>query len=97
MFAMAYPFGRLFPLAQTTFVVSLALAVGDMALLYWRRPKVVCKRELNTVLSLSDPNPVGMYVENQGSIHLNLTIVDDLPVQFQKRDFEMHVPLPAGE
>jgi uncharacterized protein (DUF58 family) len=97
MFALAYPFGWLFPLAQTVFVGFSGLVLTDWMLLFLRKPKVRCKRELNPVFSLSDPNPVKIFVENQGSIFLNLSIVDELPVQFQKRDAEIHISLPAGQ
>ena len=94
---MSYPFAWLFPLAQTAFVAFLGLALTDGLLLFLRRPKVLCKRELNPVFSLSDPNGVKLFVENQGSIYLNLSIADELPDQFQKRDFEIKIPLPAGQ
>jgi len=97
LFALAYPFWWLFPLAQTALVVVFTAALADVALLYWRRPKLVCKRELGAVFSLSDPNPIGMYVENQGNVYLDLSIADEFPVQFQKRDAVVQVPLPAGE
>ena len=96
LFALSYPFGLLFPLAQTVFVASVALLLADVLLLFWRKPKVVCERETNPVFSLSDPNPVCLSIENQGNWRLNATIVDELPVQFQRRDFEVKLTLPPG-
>jgi uncharacterized protein (DUF58 family) len=97
LFALAYPFGWLFPMAQTGCVLLLALVLGDIALLYGQRPKLICKREVPAIFSLNDPNTVSMYVENQGRIYFNLIIADELPVQFQKRDFDIQLPLSAGE
>lgn len=97
LFSLAYPFGWLFPLAQTAFVVALAFVLVDVALLYLRKPAVRCIRELNPVFSLSDPNPVEVYVENAGNLRLNLNVVDELPVQFQQRDFEARLTLRPGE
>ncbi|MFN0215417.1 MAG: DUF58 domain-containing protein [Saprospiraceae bacterium] len=97
IFALSYPFGWLFPLAQTAFVGFLALALTDWMLLFFRKPKVLCRRELNPVFSLSDPNTVSLFVENQGDIFLNLSIADELPIQFQKRDFEVKISLPPGQ
>ena len=96
LFALAYPFGLLFPLAQTALVVAAALVATDVALLFWRKPKVVCERDVNPVFSLSDPNPVQLSIENQGNWHLNLTIADELPIQFQRRDFEVKLAMPPG-
>ncbi|MBX2890680.1 MAG: DUF58 domain-containing protein [Saprospiraceae bacterium] len=94
LFALAYPLGWLFPLAQTALIVALALTVADAALLYGRRPKIVCERILNPVFSLSDPNPVTLHLENQGNVFYRATIADELPFQFQRRDFEVELSLP---
>jgi uncharacterized protein (DUF58 family) len=96
LFALAFPFGLLFPLAQTAFVAAAALVLTDIFLLFWRKPKVVCERELNPVFSLSDPNPVRLHLENQGDWHLNVAIADELPIQFQRRDFEVTLSLPPA-
>jgi uncharacterized protein (DUF58 family) len=97
LFALAYPFPWLFPLAQTALTGLLGLALTDGFLLFFKRPKVQGNRSLNPVFSLSDSNPVSWFVENQGSFFLRLKIVDELPVQFQKRDFELDIALPAGQ
>ncbi|MBL7825864.1 MAG: DUF58 domain-containing protein [Saprospiraceae bacterium] len=96
LFAMAFPFNWLFPLAQAALVLASGLVLTDLLLLYGRRPNLVCKRETNPVYSLSDPNQVGIFLENKSRLHLNLTITDELPVQLQKRDFEIRESLPAG-
>ncbi len=93
-FALAYPFGILFPLAKTLFVAALALTATDMVLLFRRKPALQCKRILHPVFSLSDPNPVRLYIENQGNLHLNVSVTDELPVQFQRRDFDIKISLP---
>jgi len=97
VFAMAYPFGLLLPLAKTGFFVALALVAVDAALLFLRRPQVDCQRTLHAIFSLSDPNTVRIHLANRGALHLHLTVVDELPFQFQRRDFEVHLDLPPGE
>ena len=97
LFALAYPFGWLFPLAQMTLGVGVAVLLGDILLLFARKPRLVCERRLSQVFSLSDPNEVTIALENQGNIYLNTTITDELPVQFQRRDFEVKCALPPGQ
>jgi uncharacterized protein (DUF58 family) len=97
LFALAYPFGGLFPLAQTALAVFVGLVLTDWMLLFLRNPKVICKRELNPVFSLSDPNAVKLFVENQSNLQLKLSIADELPVQFQQRDFEIKISLAPRE
>lgn len=94
---MSYPFAGLYPLAQTAFVGFVGIVLTDVLLLFMRRPRVVCKRSLNPVFSLSDPNPVKWYLENQGNIYLHCTVADELPVQFQLRDFEIKIGLAPGQ
>ncbi|MBK8192606.1 MAG: DUF58 domain-containing protein [Lewinellaceae bacterium] len=93
-FALAFPFGILLPLAKTLFVAALVLTATDMALLFRRKPALQCRRILHPVFSLSDPNPVKLYIENQGNLHLNVAVADELPVQFQRRDFDIKISLP---
>lgn len=96
-FALTYPFAWLFPWAQTAFVAVLGCVLTDGLLLYIRRPKVSCKRSVNPVFSLSDPNPVTWLLENNGSILLHITLADELPIPFQIRDFEVKMTLKPGE
>ncbi|MEI6410304.1 MAG: DUF58 domain-containing protein, partial [Bacteroidota bacterium] len=93
LFALAFPFAWLFPIAKTALALALALAGTDFALLYLRRPKLKCRRELNPIFSLSDPNPVEIYVENQHNMRLKMKVLDELPEQFQRRDFEIALTL----
>ncbi len=96
LFTLAYPFSALFPLALTAFTVAVAAVLVDAALLYLRRPQVACRREVAPILSLSDPNPVQIQMENNGALWLSLNLIDELPVQFQRRDFAVRRALPPG-
>jgi len=96
LFALAFPFAWLFPVAQAAIVGALALALTDFLFLYWRRPELQAKRILNPIFSLSDPNPVEIYLENKTGMHLHLKVTDELPEQFQRRDFEIGLHLSPG-
>jgi uncharacterized protein (DUF58 family) len=96
LFTLAYPFGVLFPLALTAFTVGMVLVLADVALLYLRRPQMQCRRETAPIFSLSDPNPVSIHLANTGPLRLSVNIIDELPVQFQRRDFTIRHTLPPG-
>lgn len=96
-FALAYPFPWLLPAAKIALTGAGGLLLADVLLLYVRRPRISCERRLNPVFSLSDPNEVVIALENQGNIHFSLSIADELPVQFQRRDFEIECDLPPGQ
>ena len=93
LFALAYPFDFLYPVAQAAFVAAVAVVGVDVALLFGRRPNVLCTRVLNPVFSLSDSNPVTLALHHAGNLQLHLSVVDELPVPFQRRDFEERLVL----
>lgn len=97
LFALAFPFAVLLPLAKLAFTLALVLVGVDAALLFIRKPNVLARRKLNPVFSLSDPNPVEVFLDNKGSLHLNLTVLDELPEQFQMRDFEFKIALAPAD
>jgi uncharacterized protein (DUF58 family) len=96
LFALAYPFEWLLPLAKAVFTIAGLLVLTDLILLFTRRPKVQCKRTMSAVFSLSDPNKISLYFENRSNILLQMEVYDELPFQFQKRDFKYDIALPAG-
>lgn len=96
LFALAYPFEWLLPLAKAAFAIAGLLVITDLLLLFVRRPKVQCKRTMNAVFSLSDPNKVSLYFDNYSNLYLQMEVYDELPFQFQKRDFKYDIALPAG-
>lgn len=97
LFAMSYPLDWLFPLAQIAFSALILLTAGDLFILFYRRPEISAARNTVPVFSLGDPNPVVINVENRSSLTLQASITDELPVQFQIRDFSMSQWLMPGE
>jgi len=97
LFALAYPFEWLLPLAKAVFAIAGLLVITDLLLLFVRRPKVQCKRTMNAVFSLSDPNKVSLDFVNRSNIYLQMEVYDELPFQFQKRDFKYDIALPEGQ
>ncbi|MBK8557090.1 MAG: DUF58 domain-containing protein [Lewinellaceae bacterium] len=97
VFALAYPFSWLFPVAVVALGILLVVVVADLLLLFRRKPGFWAERRLGQVFSLSDPNPVSIQVENRSSMQLHVNVVDELPVQFQRRDFEQQLRLAPNE
>jgi uncharacterized protein (DUF58 family) len=57
----------------------------------------ICKRHAPERLSNSDDNELGIYIENRYSFSVAVGIIDEIPVQFQKRDVWFKTSLKAGE
>jgi uncharacterized protein (DUF58 family) len=74
-----------------------ALSVTDIALLFGKMVRVRGVRETPKVLSLSDENTVRLHLTNTGSLPISLEVIDELPDQFQKRDFNLRLSLKPDE
>ena len=97
LFVVSFPVDILFPVAQTVFVLALIIVFVDVMLLFRKETKIKCRRHLPKVFSLGDENKVRIAITNQSNQKLNLTVIDELPVQFQARDFEKKITLDTGE
>lgn len=97
VFVLSFPFGFLFPLAQTLFVLALVLVAVDGMLLYGGGEKLKVRRYLPKVFSLGDPNRVRIELENLSNQKLKLKVIDEIPVQFQIRNFEKVLELEPEE
>jgi uncharacterized protein (DUF58 family) len=97
VFALGYVLPVLYPVGIGFFCVAMGVTILDLALLFGKNVKVTAERRLPKLLSLSDENKVELHITNHSPHSLRLTVVDELPVQFQLRDFEQKVGLHAGE
>jgi uncharacterized protein (DUF58 family) len=97
LFIAAFSYAWLFPIAQTTLVVGLGIVMADIILLFNKKTKVEAKRHVPKMMSLGDANRVALDIINQSNQRFKVTLIDEIPIQFQKRDFEMALILRGGE
>lgn len=97
LFALCYVVPMLYPVGIGAFCVAVALITADLILLFGKKVNVTAERRLPKLLSLSDENKVMLQIANLSPRPLRLTVVDELPVQFQIRDFEQKIGLHSGE
>ena len=96
-FLLSFPIRDLFPVAQTLLVATIAITIADALLLFAKNTRVVARRIVPKILSLGDNQTIHLEVENHSNLALTTTLIDELPMQFQKRDFELSMKLQAGE
>ncbi len=89
-------FTTAFLIAQVVVPVLIFLLLLDGYLLFFTRGEIFSFRETPKRFSNGDLNPVRLYLENRYRFPVNLEIIDELPVQFQSRDFVMSANLPPG-
>ena len=63
------------------------------SILLWRIQHMVAKRTMDERLSLGDDNYVHVDVQTDSPTPLRLTIIDELPIQFQARDIEFDLDM----
>ncbi len=68
-----------------------------MLILFSPKGRMEASRELKEQLNLGDANPVKITVKNNLTVPVKITVIDELPYQFQIRDFERTARLDGGE
>jgi uncharacterized protein (DUF58 family) len=95
VFSYAFPF--LFPVAKTVAILFAVLCFIDVLLLFNKGTRIVVHRETTAVFSLGDDNPVKLTLENSSRTTLHVQLIDELPEQFQMRNFTLDFKLaPAA-
>ena len=86
-FVMSFFFQWLFEAAVVFAVFSGVLTVLDFLLLFRRRGNIRGKRVIASRLSMGDENKVTLLLENGFTYRARVTVIEQLPEQFQERDF----------
>ncbi|MFK7834515.1 MAG: DUF58 domain-containing protein [Winogradskyella sp.] len=86
-FLLSYWFPVLFSVATIMSIFILVVFFIDLLLLYQPKNALKARRILPEKFSNSDHNPVPITITNNYSFKTYLDVIDELPIQFQKRDF----------
>ncbi|HEU5146929.1 MAG TPA: DUF58 domain-containing protein [Chryseosolibacter sp.] len=93
---LSYGFPFLMPVVMSGFLIFVILCLVDFFMLFAGSVRVSCQRETAPVLSLGDDNPVIIRFVNHSRLTLALEVIDELPEQFQIRNFSFRIDLPVG-
>jgi uncharacterized protein (DUF58 family) len=97
LFAVSFFVPPLFALAQALLMVGIAVVVVDIFLVFSPQAELECERQTPKILSLNDENDIKLRLQSNYSLPLRLTVIDELPIQFQRRDFELKLRLAPFE
>jgi uncharacterized protein (DUF58 family) len=97
LFAASFFVRWAFPVAQTALVLAAVAVVIDAILLFGKNINLNGTRNAHKIWSLADENEVTLYVKNKSPFALHITVIDELPFQLQRRDFEMQLTLQTDE
>lgn len=93
LFGFSYFIPVLFNVAQLSILVILLLFVLDVLIMFLGKNKLQAQRLLPDKFSNGDDNAVQIQISNNYPIVVNCSIIDEIPVQFQVRDFELNLKI----
>ena len=96
-FLVAFVFDNLLGAVKLLFYIFLAFVLVDFVLLFLSKGTVAANRIVPDKLSNGDENPIQVQLSNNYLFHTKVKIIDELPFQFQKRDFGLDSALKRGE
>ncbi len=96
LFVLSFIFPRGFTIVKLLVLLLLALTILDTIILFAAKNGVKGKRNLPEKFSNGDENPVNLVINNYYTFNVNITIIDEIPEQFQVRDFSIKRKLDAS-
>ncbi|WP_220628150.1 DUF58 domain-containing protein [Confluentibacter sediminis] len=89
LFVLSYFIPILFNMAQLFIVILALLFVVDFLIIFIGKNKIEATRLLPDKFSNGDENSIQLNIHNNYSILVYLEIIDEIPEQFQVRDFKL--------
>ncbi|MFD0962987.1 DUF58 domain-containing protein [Pseudofulvibacter geojedonensis] len=89
LFALGHFLEVLFHLAKYLLLALGIFVFIDTLLLYNKKEGVLAKRITPEKFSNGDTNHMSIELENQYPFHITTSTIDEIPFQFQKRDFKL--------
>lgn len=86
----------LFDLSWIILVALLVITLFDGAFLWKSIGKIECERQMPPVLPLGDETDIIIQVRSKFPYPLKSRIIDELPIEFQERNFYIAYDIPQG-
>ena len=97
LFITGYFFPLFFIIAKATFLFFMAAIVLNGVMLFSKNNPIKAERKMAKRLSNGDNNKISLYVKNEYPFEIKVKVIDEIPVQFQERNFEINFKLNSGE
>jgi uncharacterized protein (DUF58 family) len=96
LFVFGFFFPVIFVVAKVVLLGIVLLVVIDLMILYRTRDGIAAHRSTPDKFSNGDDNEVRIAVESRYRLPVSAHIIDEVPDQFQLRNFAIDLTLPAG-
>ena len=97
VFCIGFIFSIFFSIGIFAFIAILILLIIDILLLYKQANGIVASRLISDRLSNGDANQIQLIIENNYPFDVHLSIIDEVPIQFQERNLEFNLSLTKGK
>ncbi|MBI3259606.1 MAG: DUF58 domain-containing protein, partial [Ignavibacteriae bacterium] len=97
LFGISFPFPALLPVGKGLLAIGATLVTIEMFALYRIKEGIHAKRNTPDKLSNGDQNDITITLENHYTFPVKLTVIDEIPFQFQVRDSNADVSLQPAE
>lgn len=97
LFILSFLFPVLYQVTWGVVGVGFILFLADIAAVFWGKDKLNAQRYLPEKLSNGDENNIVIRLKNNYSFGISCEIIDEIPFQFQQRDFSIQHQLKSQE
>jgi uncharacterized protein (DUF58 family) len=96
LFVVAFIFPFLFNAVTYIFFIIILFLILDILILFLAKNGIEAKRTTPEKLSNGDENLINVNIKNYYTFPINVKIIDEIPFQFQVRDFEIKRKIKAS-
>jgi len=97
LYVLAFFFPFFMIIAHILLLLCFLAAMVDYLLIFNQKDGILAQRILPEKLSNGDENSVKIDVKNNYGFKINVRIIDEIPFQFQKRDFMIKKEIKSGK
>lgn len=97
LFVTSYFVPAFFKLAYFLLLLLVGLLFIDILIVFIGKNRFQAERKTPERLSNGDENTISIIAENRYPFAVNCSIIDEIPEQFQKRDFKLTISISSGE
>ncbi|WP_344928805.1 DUF58 domain-containing protein [Aquimarina addita] len=97
LFVISFFFNNVFGIAKLFLLILIVVFIFDILLLYINKLGTQATRVLPEKLSNGDENNIEIIITNRYQFRSKVHIIDELPIQFQYRDFQIATTLKASQ
>ena len=96
MFFLSFFFPALFQIAWLLLLLLLIAVIVDSFLVFGRKDGVITERIVADRFSIGDENKVSLRFSNRYNFPTRISVIDEIPIQFQERNWMRKMTLESG-